>query len=191
MSQGGNGMFTEIRPDYINLMRNHIITPFKVDSDYKVSLVFNNFGFINNAIIFGNGNTTNGSKYMHLTMYNHKWYSSNGSAEINFGNSDTTGKHTFEIGGTAVKFDDSNVSTYTATDLNNYLWIGWRGNTQTSYDNVGIYEFKIESINTGNILMDLKPWVLKRNGNDCAIGLLDEVSGKIWTGLTATYGYDE
>ncbi len=143
----------------------YITTPFNVSSDYTIEVTFE-ANYTQTMSIFG---TSANTRYPQLTIYNNNWYTGIGTSESMFG-SYTSGKHTF-INNTNNEntLDGSKVTNYTPSSVANPYLVGFR---LQSGNYIGkIYEFKITSISTGDILYDLVP---AKKGND--EGMYDKVS---------------
>lgn len=159
-----------------------IILPFSLNADYKVTVKFFEGTYVNDSAIIGN---TNGASYSHLTEYNNKWFTSSGTAETNFGSWIGNTEHTFinNNGNGKNEFDGTEVTNYTGYTNNSiYYTIGCRGNNVTSnrfYD--FIKHYKIESISTGDVICELVPCKITRNGSLLIQGLMDIVNNKMYT----------
>lgn len=142
-----------------------LTTPYDINADYTLEVIFD-ADYIQTMSIVGN---SMGAGYAHLTIYNNYWYASAGTSEVILG-SYTSGKHTFisNLGGKNI-LDNTEVSSYTPTDISTPYLIGNR--VGSGYYIGKLYEFKLTSINTGNIVYDVVP---AKKGNQ--IGLYDVIS---------------
>lgn len=142
--------------NYIKFNGKGIILPWTIDSDHRVETVFYTTSYSNLSSIIGN---TSGKNPTHLTMYNNKYYTSNGNSETNFG-SWSAGEHTYisNNGNNHSEFDGVEVIDYTPTTWSNIKYtLGCReaidGKAYFGY----IKSYKIYSVSTGKLLHDLKP----------------------------------
>lgn len=168
--QSSSGDWHEEEPDWINLNKKVFTLPVNVNADYKITVIFDVQTFSQNAPIIGN---SFGAQYTHLTMYNNKWFTTTGSSETSFGGiNDVLGKHTYIFNlDNGNWLDGVKVTDCNAVTRDNYsLYINGRGGA-TSGDNWRLYEYKIESIETGDTLYDYIPCRIY-NGN-----------ALIWNGL--------
>lgn len=153
--------------------------PFKVSSDYKITLVYYQTEYRRDEHIIGE---TESSAYIHFTTYSDKYYVGIGTGgEANFG-SWSSGEHTFicNNGNNHNEFDGTEVTSYTPNSRESYLTIGSRAGSANCYSYIKSYT--IESISTGNKLFELKP-VLYDGQVPC---LYDSVGKKFYyvSGLT-------
>ena len=142
--------------NYIKFNGEGIILPWKLNSDYKIEVVFHETTYRNDSCIIGNSYTSTRS---HLTEYSNKYYTSTGSSEGNFGTW-TSGEHTFinNNGNAHNEFDGVEVTNYTpATDSGVSYTIGCRVNLTSNAYYGWIKTYKIYSISNGTLLHDLRP----------------------------------
>ena len=64
--QEGGGAFTEEFFSCAKMNNAGIILPFTLNSDHKITVVFYETSYVNDAAVFGN---TSGARYAHLTEY--------------------------------------------------------------------------------------------------------------------------
>ena len=161
--------------------------PFTVNSDYKITATFQAPTYKNDNSIFGN---TENSNLAHCTIYNSRYYVSTGNGETNF-EKELYGKHTVTMNdGGYTTFDGDNITNCTpTTDDNVSLVLAGRNGDGQNYMGK-IYEFIIESISTGTEIMHVKPAIIRANGVVIAKGLLDSVSGEIYSANGMTLGND-
>lgn len=169
--------------DYILFNSASMDLPFTLNSDYKITVEFNEMAYRNDEHIIGN---TQSSVYIHLTPYNNRWFTSIGTSETSFGGYQFNEKHTFvsNVNGKNT-MDGVEVTNYTPyTNYNIRYTIGSRpGGTYQGR----IYSYKIESISTGRVLLNLKPALI----NNQSV-LYDKVSRTIipFTTGSGTVGND-
>lgn len=186
---GGGSEYTVEIPDYITLYSQRIDLPFYQDADYRITVEFDALAFVNNSAIFGN--TKSGDR-PHLTMYANKWYTSKGTAEASFGDSQSiVGRHTFVVNQNNKNlFDGVEVCDYSpTTDSSVQLCLLWRHDA-TAINQWRFRRFKIESISSGNVICDIKPFVLLHNQQTELIALRDEIN-RVYYPIEGTPGYDE
>ena len=152
---------------------------FTLKSNYKLELIFHETSntFFDGEIILGNS----GSNYCcFLGVYNNRWYTSNGSNVGAFGNWSGGADHTFiqNNGNGHNEFDGTEISPFSASDLNYDILLGCRNNVGTSNGYQGyIKRFRIYDLNNNNeILLDLNPKQLYIDNVLAVEGLYDEVS---------------
>ena len=159
MAIGGGGTQV-VEKTYAKFNGHGIRLPFSINSDYKITVVFNQQSYTSAENIIGNAREFDDGdpSYSQLTIYNNKYYSSIGSSEDYFGTW-SSGEHTYvnNNGNNHNEFDGVEVQSYTPKDLSSYFYtIGIRGAgsiTIVSY----IKSYKIESISTGDIICELVP----------------------------------
>lgn len=161
---------------YDNLVFNNANAanlPYTIDSDYEIEVDFTVPNYINNMPVIGNSGS---SRNLHLTQYNNKWYSSNGTAEFNF-TASTTGRHTYVINRNGkCLFDNTEVGDYTPTTIaTTYLTVAWRADTNAKLTGT-IHEYKIKSISTGNLIADYVPAKITSKYLGDRIGLYDRIN---------------
>lgn len=152
-SNGGGDSKTVVRYASFN-GSGYITLPYTVSADYKITVDYYVPKYVDNMAIIGN--TVSGD-YTHLTLFSSRYYTTTGSAETNFAGN-TVGRHTFINNvNNHNSLDSEDVTSYTPTDNSNAtLTIGYRYGAP--YKFVGrIYEYKIESISTGDIICHIKP----------------------------------
>lgn len=157
------------------------ILPYTINSDYKVTVVFYEDTYANDAAVIGN---TSGSYYSHLTEYNSRWYTSSGTRETSFGSWVGQTEHTYinNNGNSKNEFDGVEVTDYTpTTDVSYYYTIGCRGTINSNKYSGYIGYYKIESLSTGNAICELRPALVRLNGDVIKTGLYDTVN-KLWYG---------
>lgn len=132
----------------------YITLPYTVSADYKITVDYYIPKYVDNMAIIGN--TVSGD-YTHLTLFSSRYYTTTGSAETNFAGN-TVGRHTFINNvNNHNSLDSEDVTSYTPTDNSNAtLTIGYRYGAPYKFAG-RIYEYKIESISTGDIICDIKP----------------------------------
>jgi hypothetical protein len=191
---GGGGEYSLSLAEYLQFYGTSpgqiIGLPYTVSSDYEIEVDFEVTETSSNNTVIGN---SNGYNKPHLTIYNDKWYTSTGGNDLNFGNSSMlTGRHTVVINknGNSVLFDEqavlSNLSNNSYQGV--YLWVGGRYSSSPGYTlaKAKIYEYKITSISTGNVICDLKPAEIKKNNNVVIIGLYDVINDVFYTSSGTT-----
>ena len=143
----------------------YMTTPFNINSDYTVEVTFD-ATYVSPSSVYGN---LSSPSYSHLTMYSNNWYMSDGSSEVQ-PVSYTSGKHTFTSNDNGSNLMDSVVvSSYTPTSQSIPYVIGNR--VSSGYYEGKLYEFKLTSISTGDIVYNLLP---AKKGN--RLGLYDMIS---------------
>lgn len=164
-----------------------ILLPFKVNSDYKITVTFQAPSYKNDNSIIGN---TANSYLSHLTIYSSQYYTSTGNGEDSF-SADLYTKHTFvQNDGGYSKMDGVSVKGYTPTTDNNVSLV-LAGRQSSAQNYVGkIYEYIIESISTGEVIMHLLPAKAKSGGVVIGKGLYDSVSEELYTCSGLTLGND-
>lgn len=142
-------------------------TPYYINGDYTIEVTFD-ATYVSPSSVFGNMTSPS---YAQLTMYQNGWYMSSGSEEVN-PIAYSAGKHTFISNSNGKNYmDNVEVSDYTPTTQSGIAYVV--GNRALSGIFQGkIYEFKITSISTGNVLYDLVPAM-----KGSAEGLYDRISG--------------
>lgn len=173
--QGSVGNWHGEKTDWINLNGVDYELPVTVNADYKITVVFDVQTYESNTAIYGNAY---GASYSHLTMYNNKWFTSRGSAEVSFGNiNDVLGKHTF-----ISNLDNGNwldgvkVTEYTPTTSNYKLYINYRSGNVKRGNNWRLYEYKIESISSGETLYDYTPFCIYNENTFVTGGLYEKIN---------------
>lgn len=165
--------------NYMKFNEEGFLTPWTLNADHKVEVVFYEKEYKNLRTIFG---TTYNHTRMHLSTYNNKYYSSSGTGESNFG-AWSAGEHTFiaNNGNRHCEFDGEEVFDYTPTTDNNLRYmIGCRTGIKDYAFSGWIKSFKIYSLATGELLHDVRPCRLYNS--DC---MFDPISGIILTNTTA------
>ena len=185
-AQGG-----EIKIEYYDYLeftgQGKIALPFTVNEDYKITVDFDIPQYRGNNSVIGN---SNGAKYVHLTQYSNRYYCSTGSSETNFSD-DLTGRHTYVVNQNGkTLFDGEEKTNYTPTTNNVFLWVGARADPQPVYFIGKIYSYKIESIQTGEILCELKAAKQIYKGKTVLEGFFDTVSGSFYTSANTQVGND-
>lgn len=179
--QEGGGSISEEFCSCAKMNFEGIILPFTLNSDYKITVVFYETSYSNDAAVFGN---TNGSYYAHLTEYSNKWYTSTGTGEVNFGSWVGNVEHTYiyNNGNGKNEFDGTEVTVNNGyTDQTLKYSIGCRGGINSNLWGGYLKNFKIESISTGDVICELKPYKLSKNGNLLAQGLYDIVNNTLYS----------
>lgn len=131
--------------------------PYKVNSDYKITVIFNQTVFTQDEPILDTA--YNSPYYVRLVTYNNLYWSSSGTSQNGWG-SWSAGEHTFVNNVNSKNiFDGNEVQNYTPTDANYYLTIGKVSETAARQITSNTYYklFKIESISTGDVICELKP----------------------------------
>lgn len=132
----------------------HIELPFTVNENYRITVDFEPDYYNSNAPVIGNNS---GAAYSHLTPFSDKWYTSNGSTEVNFQET-LTGRHTFVFNDNGVNTFDgttvvSTVNPYSSDSM--YYWIAGRSGASRQY--IGkIYNYKIEDLSLGTTICEIK-----------------------------------
>ena len=184
MAGGGGGGTLEMC-DYAEFNRTRITLPFTINVDYTVEVDFDADVYFDNQFIIGN---TDGANLLHLTQYGGRWYCSGGTGETNFSKS-TTGRHTFKCNYENKNwFDGEQVTNYNPTTNSATLLIGGRGNEGNFQGK--IYSYKITSIATGNVLLDLKPAKLTISNVVVKEGLYDSVTQRFFENSLVIVGND-
>lgn len=163
---GGGGESDIIEYEYATFDgTDYFITPFNIDADHQVEVTFQTEYFSPSSVY---GNIASAS-YSHLTIYQNTYYTSIGDGETSFGTF-SNAKHTFKsnVNGKNV-MDDVEVTNYTPSSHSTPYVIGYRINS--GYFKGKLYNFKIKSINTENVLYDLVPAV-----KDSVAGLYDRIT---------------
>lgn len=146
---------------------NALTLDLTLNSDYDILLDFTVTGVQHDKAVLGN-NKDGG--YLHLTMFNNRWYISNGTGETNFSET-ITGRHIVRFNASGAYFDDSKKTNYTPR-TDNTAKIMLSGKMSSGYSvNCLIHHFKISSYSTGDILYDYYPTL-----EDGVVGLYDIVN---------------
>lgn len=186
---GGGGSDIVIEQyDFANFTaQGKIVLPFKVDADYKITVTFQSPTYKNDNSIIGN---TKNNQLSHCTQWSNRYYVSTGNGQADF-SADLTAKHTYVTNDNGHNLlDDSVVSNYTPTTASDtYLVLAGRQSADQNFQGK-IYEYILESINTGDELMHLAPRKIKAKGAVLAQGLLDLISGEFYTTNGVTLGND-
>ena len=185
---GGGSSIVEEFPDYVKLDgAGYFELPYYLNADYKITVDFEVLSYISGETVIGN---SIGTSKLHLTEYNNRWYTSNGTSEVNF-SSTLVGRHTFIANDNGNNyFDGVIVSDYTPiTDSKVKLYIGYRSGAAKFTGRIRSY--KIESISTGDTVCKLVPYCISKGGNELAVGLYDMVTQSLYKALGVTTGYDE
>lgn len=186
---GGGGEFYGDFYDWINLNGNVFELPVKLNADYTITVTFDVQSYTNNVAIIG---SSGGANRLHLTMYGNKWYTSSGDGEASFGDlSSVLGKHTFVNnydGGNW--FDGAKVTEFAPTTTTASLYINGRSGASPG-NNWRLYEYKIESISTGETLYDYVPFAVWHGENLVAGGLYERVNGASHLINNALFGNDD
>ena len=160
----GGGDITDTTPDNAKFKCNgtgYITLPYTINADYEVSVTFETTGFVSNMAVLGNTVARTSPYYLHLTEFSNKWYSSNGTSEINFG-SYSDGEHTCIINkDNSIYFDGSVVSSYTPTTKDDTNMVLFRRGGESGYY-TAIYSqyfksFTIKKISTGETICNIVP----------------------------------
>lgn len=167
--------------DYIefarNLLNNVIDLPITANADFIYTLEFERLsgGGAVNDIIGTNGDNTQ----IHLTIYNNKYYCGTGVAEYDFTGS-LDGKHTVILNkDNSIYFDENAVlQNVSFTSSAYFLRLGGRNDY---YANAKIYRFKIESINSGNVIYDFIPCQILYNNSVVDTGFYDQINQIAYT----------
>ena len=174
--QGGNLITIK---NYAKFNGNGLELPFTINSDYKVTVEFNQQTYDDTENIIGQ--TGNYIDQSQLTIYSHKYYTAVGNGETNFGTW-SAGEHIFVTnnGNNHNEFDGVEVTNYTPVTVNYYYTIGKRYGAH--YLSSYIKHYKIESISTGNVICDIRPCLF----DDTVACLYDSVNKRFYyvEGLT-------
>ena len=173
----GSGSIVVDYYDYIKFSNGSFISlPYSVNADYMIEVEFECNDYVNDQHIIGN---TDGASYLHLTQYNGEYYTSNGSGEQSFSET-LTGKHKFLSNyNNGFYFDEVYKGGYTpTTNTNAVLLIGKRDNVANFIGK--IYNYKITSISTGNVLLNLVPVRVSAGGIIIKEGLVDTITSKVY-----------
>lgn len=169
----GGGGVDLVRHDYIQLDGNasHIITtPYKVDADYEITVVFDATSVIPNQAIIG----VSSGMYNRLLQYNGLWYGGTGGANQQGSFSKPlTGKHTYVVnrGGKCI-FDDEEVLDFTPTSESSVsMLIGYSSGAVAFTGK--LYEYKIKRISTGETIFHGFPYSVEIDGSAFATILRD------------------
>ena len=191
-SGGGGGGIIINEMDYAEFDGNgFIVLDQTINADYKITVDFDIPTYIHNMGVIGNAYGSN--QYFHLTEWGDVWWVGVGASEASF-NKPLTGRHIFASNDNGSNtFDGDIVTPYTPTTTNLKLAVGRSYSGSLSL--VGkIYSYKIESILSGNTVVDLVPaQIVAIVGNQHVIldsGLLDKVSGKLYKSAAITVGDD-
>lgn len=187
----GGGVSTELTAyDYAEFNGgSYIALPLTVDADYKITVDFYIPNYVHNMGVIGTNQT--GSSRLHLTEYNNKWYASTGNGEQAFYKS-LTGRHIFvnNVGGKNT-FDGDAVTNYTPTTLTSHrLAIGTSQGSATTFFRGKIYSYKIESIASGDVILDIIPAQLKIDDYIIKEGLFDTISKRFYESTAILIGND-
>ena len=93
----------------LNTNGNSLTLDLTLNSDYDILLEFTITGVQHDKAVLGNDKD---GGYLHLTMFNNRWYISNGSGETNF-SATITGTHTVRFNASGGYFDNSRKTAYT------------------------------------------------------------------------------
>lgn len=179
-SGGGGAIEPIVYKEYMKFNGEGFITPWTLNGDHKIEVVFHETTYNDLTSIFG---STYNHLRAHLTNFQNKYYTVNGTSETNFG-AWTAGEHTFvnNNGNNHNEFDGVEVTPYNPTTDNNLKYtIGCRGSVVTDKGYRGwIKSYKIYSLATGELLHDVRP--CKIYNTDC---MFDTVTKTIFTNPTA------
>lgn len=131
-----------------------ITLPWKINEDYKVEVVFMQTEYTSAENIIGN---SSGASYSQLTVYQNKYYASQGTSEASFGTW-STGEHIFVTnnGNGYNEFDGVEVQSYVPTTRNDtYYTIGIRTGASTICSCIKSY--RIYSLSENKLLHELLP----------------------------------
>ena len=173
--------------DFLLTNSSRLNLPHTVNADYQIECTFNAVSYKNNGSILGNSFSGNySSNHFHLTMYNNRWYVSVGNSESNFSSGSFTDKHTIIFNkDNGIWFDGVKVLNYTPTNWGHNLTLGWRDGTV--YTSFKLYEYKITSNSTGQVIAHYIPTLIESTGK---AGLYDVVSGNTLSWDNASVGND-
>lgn len=147
-------------PIYDGLATNGygISLPYTINSDYDVYIDFTVNSYQDTCSVLGN-TANNGYDYLHLTMFNNRWYCNIGGGEVNWTGT-FSGRHTFQYNHNGkVYYDGVEKATANPTTANYNILLGKRGDLSTIFNGI-IHEFKITSISSGEVICDYVPFTL-------------------------------
>ena len=159
-----------------------IILPYKINSDYKVSVTFYETAYNDDTAVIGN---TSSASYSNLTIYSNQWYTSSGTSLVSISAWSGNAEHTFitNNGNSHNEFDETEVTSYTPTDSDSiYYCIGCRDGSVSSIGFKGyLKSYMIEKISDGSKVCEIKPAIIHN-----AACLYDSVNDIMYmpTGLT-------
>ena len=164
--------------EYASFGGGHEITlPFSLDGDYMLTVDFQMTTYINDQHVIGNSYS---ETRIHLTEFSNKWYTSSGTAEVNFMPTDfpLTDRHIFVSNKNGKNLMDGvEVSNYTpTTESTVYYRVGGRQGSSWNFRG-NIWSFRLEKISDGTIICNLRP--AKDSSHE---GLYDVVNDTWYTG---------
>ena len=186
ISATGGGANITIKPCYAEFVatwKNSYIDTLIGQTDWEMELDFYINSYQNNGAILGN---TNSSSRIHLTMYNDRWYTSNGSSEINFSydGMTITGRHTFiwnRISDRKILYDNVEVGTCNGTENGDItILLNYRAGADKCYLS-RIYRFKGTNRN-GDVMFDFRPVAIYSDNTLIYKGFIDFASGMSLSG---------
>ena len=160
--------------------------PLTVSADHLITVDFEPDEYINYMVIYG---TTLGAAVAQLTQYGGRYYTSNGTSEVNWEGA-LTGRHVFEMNKNGYNyFDNVQKNEYTPTTYNNGYYIiaarTYQGTQQGVCYKGKMYGFNIKSIATDENICNLVPKKLSFTSNEGltfnTYGLFDTIGGNFYT----------
>lgn len=163
--------------DYGNYFNTYI--PQRANWEYYLD--FEIAAYQNDKAIIGSSG--GGNNRLSLTMYNSKWYCSNGNGEINFGDIDSVvGRHHIVINrknDNKIVFDDVVVGDFAQIDSNINLRLNARADNMFC-NNSKVYRFKVINKSNDDVIADFQPCKILLGNQVVNSGIID-VSGH-WCG---------
>lgn len=148
--------------EYMQCSTAGIITDIPIKATDMIECAFDYETYNNDESVFGNSDPTHANLYVHLTLYNNKYFCGWNGAEASFGTteSQSTGKHTIVYNkNNKILFDGEEVPDITLDlkDRNNTYTLGCRMKSSSNVYQGKIYYFKITNKETNEVIHNLVP----------------------------------
>ena len=148
--------------EYMQCSTAGIITDIPIRATDMIECAFDYETYNNDESVFGNSDPTHANLYVHLTLYNNKYFCGWNGAEASFGTTEpqSTGKHTIVYNkNNKILFDGEEVPDITLDlkDRNNTYTLGCRMKSSSNVYQGKIYYFKITNKETNEVIHNLVP----------------------------------
>ena len=154
-----------VRHDYIQFdgLANHFITtPYSVNADYEVTIVFDAISNRQNQAVIG---ITGGGYYNRLLQFANEWYGGTGGQQQGIFSKPLTGKHTYVTNRNGkCYFDDEEVLNFTPMSVDSVKMLIGYSYGGTVFDGK-VYEYKIKRVSTGETVFHGFPFSIRVDGN--------------------------
>ena len=148
--------------EYMQCSTAGIVTDIPIRATDMIECAFDYETYNNDESVFGNSDPTHANLYVHLTLYNNKYFCGWSEAEASFGTTEpqSTGKHTIVYNkNNKILFDGEEVPDITLElkDRNNTYTLGCRMKSSSNVYQGKIYYFKITNKETNEVIHNLVP----------------------------------